>query len=356
MRQHILIISIVLSFISCTQTNADNNEESKENLTDQVFPVKTEVIEKKAYREDQSFFGKVSATSEADLLTHTGGYVDYVKVSSGDRVKKGAKLCSIDGERYETQFNMAKLSEKVAKDNWTRLKNHLSKGRSSRLNVDKAHLDFLQSKKTRIEVETAYKEAYCIAPFDGVVTAVNIAKYKNVSPNQQTISLADLSEIKIEFFIPEKTMGDIKKGSYAEALVRKGEKEVAVPATIHAVDQKIDYKQKNYRSEVHLKNSDESFRPGMTVKVKVRNYDLQDQIVVPSESVLTLESSRVVMLVKDGVAKKVTVNVRSTNGKESLILDGLNVGDVLITNGQNQVVHGVKVKVVNDETKPGSKS
>lgn len=348
-----------LWFAGCTKDQEENKNPTKSgtgNLTSTIYPVKTVEVKMQPYTEYQDYFGKVGAIEEADLVIHTGGYVKSVKAVSGDVVKKGAKLCDIEGDKYKTQFDMAKLSEKVAQDNYKRLRSHLKSGRSSRLNVDKANLEFLQAKKSRIDAEIAYNEAHCVAPFDGVVTAVPITKFQNLTPGSGTISMANLDDVKIQFNIPEKTLGDIKRGSFAKVLVGFDNNSKWQDTELYAVDQKIDYKQKNFRAEIRLKNSKGLMKPGMTVKVRARNYDLQNQVVIPSVAVITLENSRAVMLANGNNAKRVDVKIISNNGKHALVGSGIKEGDQLIIEGQNQVVDGAPINLVNSPEKKDKKS
>lgn len=122
----ILALVILLTLNSCQKQEV--HAETKDEKSAKVIPVKVIKVAPSSFSAFEEFFGKVLAFEEMDMISHTGGIVKKINVTSGDIVKKGQKLCDIEGEKYSTMFEMATLSERVALDSLKRLKAHLKSG------------------------------------------------------------------------------------------------------------------------------------------------------------------------------------------------------------------------------------
>ena len=86
----------------------------------------------------------------------------------------------------------------------------------------------------------------------------------------------------------------------------------------------------------------------------VMNFAEKDLIVIPQTAVVKLQDKQLVYKVQaDSTATAVTVTTTNTgNGKDVIVMSGLNVGDRIVTIGANNVQEGQKVlfpEVKNEE-------
>ena len=69
-------------------------------------------------------------------------------------------------------------------------------------------------------------------------------------------------------------------------------------------------------------------------------------MVVPSRCVITTQQGNsVYILGPDGSARLVSVKVGQSTGEEIAIVDGVKVGDTVVTDGQLQLSPGAKTKI-----------
>ena len=96
---------------------------SQETLKTRL-PVKVVSLTYGTYEEYGEYLGTVKGSFEANLLSYLGGRIEKINFKTGEKIKKGTLLCSIDGERIANDLNSARLQFEIAQTNYERLKRH----------------------------------------------------------------------------------------------------------------------------------------------------------------------------------------------------------------------------------------
>ena len=102
-----------------------------------------------------------------------------------------------------------------------------------------------------------------------------------------------------------------------------------------------------YTVKIELDNADGVIKSGMMAEVNFTAESAEDTIVLPRNSVITKEDETYVYVVKDGVAKKVPVELGIEAADTIEITKGLKDGDDVVTKGQTYISDGEEVNVVN---------
>ena len=89
--------------------------------------------------------------------------------------------------------------------------------------------------------------------------------------------------------------------------------------------------------------------PGMVCKVRLQHDEGGYVIVVPQQSVQVDGRDRFVWTVKNGAAHKQSVTTGDILNEGVVVESGLTTGDLVITEGQNKVCEGMKVREMRDE-------
>ena len=83
---------------------------------------------------------------------------------------------------------------------------------------------------------------------------------------------------------------------------------------------------------------------GMYIKLNLETEHIDNAMIVPSAALDTYLGDDVVYVVEDGAAVRKTVETGSSNDTETVILSGLDEGELVITAGN--VTNGTPVNVV----------
>lgn len=189
------------------------------------------------------------------------------------------------------------------------------------------------------------------APFAGVLGLRQISAGTVLAPGDPIVTLDDVSSIKLDLAVPERDMGRVTPGQtlMATSSAFADRKFAGVVSTI---DSRIDPLSRTATVRAKLDNPDASLRPGMLLSV-----DLIAQpraaVVVPEIAIQARGPLQYVMVASAaGVAneRKVTVGSRRRGVVE--ILEGLEAGERVVTDGLVKLRDGARIAEVDMQGNP----
>ena len=166
-------------------------------------------------------------------------------------------------------------------------------------------------------------------------------------PGDQIGTLDDISEIKLDFDVPETQISRVTGG--VEIVARTAAyPDRTFTGVIADVDSRIDPTTRTVRVRAMLPNTDEVLRPGMLLTVEVRSNPRQ-AMAIPEMAILDQADGAYVYRVVAREGGQAVDLVRITTGQRSAgmaeVLTGLAAGDSVITEGVQSVRPGQPVQV-----------
>ncbi len=172
------------------------------------------------------------------------------------------------------------------------------------------------------------------APFDGYVMELGVRQGAAVQPGTTLFQLADLSSVWVAADVPELQAGWIKSGDPAEVSVTAlpGER---FTAQVDYLYPELVQTTRTLKVRVVVKNPGEHLRPGMFASVHLRGAQLDKVLTVPTEAVIKTGTRSVVILSEDATHfRPALVRVGAEQGGRSQILEGVNLGQIVVASGQ----------------------
>ena len=163
------------------------------------------------------------------------------------------------------------------------------------------------------------------------------------SPSLTIATLTKITPLKIEFSIPEVYAGNIKNGAPIEFSVDGYMKPFR--ARVYASDSRLDEDTHTFSLRARYPNTDGALYPGRFAHIKLRTQEIKRAIAIPSEAIVPEMGIDKVFLYKGGKAHAAEVKTGLRTDSSIQIIDGLNVGDTLITSGTLQLREGLPVKL-----------
>jgi membrane fusion protein (multidrug efflux system) len=164
-----------------------------------------------------------------------------------------------------------------------------------------------------------------------------------ITPASTIASLQKIDFLKIDFSVPQKYFSDIKKGSMLNFRVPPDTSSYHV--VVLATEPKINEQTRTFRIRGRFSNSGKNLLPGSYAEVDIITNENPSSIMIPSIALIPDLSSEYVLVYNNGKAIKrnVRTGVRSTEQIE--IIEGLGMGDTVITSGIMQLKPGDAVKI-----------
>lgn len=292
--------------------------------------------------------GSVEAVDNVRISPETGGQITKMLVREGDRVSAGQVLARINSSVIDKSIDEVETALELAKTAFER---------QSRLWEQKigSEMQYLQAKNSyeglQKKLETIKAQAgmsVVKAPFAGVVDAIYTDEGGLAAPGMPLLQLVNPKEMKViadvaETYAPVMTTGQ-------DAIVSFPAFGRELKAPIKRVGSSINPANRSFKVELRVPNADESIKPNGVAVIKLRDFLAENAITVPTRCLSKDGRGEYIYTVKsqDGKQKAIKTYVKTGRTSEGLtmITEGLNQGDRVITEGYNEVANGNEVKVV----------
>lgn len=194
------------------------------------------------------------------------------------------------------------------------------------------------------------------APFNAVVSDRYLDRGALVQLGTPILRLVEEAPLLVQFRVPERDLSAVQTGAaFDVATEATGERTFS--GIVRRVAGEVRRNDRTVLVEGELAETDELLLPGMYADVSVSLRDLDNALIVPGTALLervAMDGGRStgVMVPVDGLAHWRTVTVAGRSGEYSAIAGPIEVGELVLTMGHNQLGHGTPVRVVPNEPEP----
>jgi len=183
-----------------------------------------------------------------------------------------------------------------------------------------------------------------VAPFKGVLGKREIAQGV-LGTESFILTLDDTTSILLNIKVPEIYLNILKPGLSAE--VKSDSFEKKFYGTIESVSSRVDPSTRSVLASIIVENKDLKLIPGMLLDIKII-YDKKEQLGIPENSLLIQgEAAFVYKVLEDNTVNKIKVKIGKRNFGKVSIIDGLSLGDKIVTEGISKVRDKIKIKILN---------
>lgn len=198
------------------------------------------------------------------------------------------------------------------------------------------------------EAEFELARRKIVAPISGWVGIINLTIGDQVSTATEITQIDDRSEIIVDFRVSERFVGQIKEGDAIRAtpLARPQD---ALAGKITALDSRVDADSRTLRLQASLPNPDDTLRAGMAFRIIV---DFTGE-AFPSIDPLAIQwgsDGPFVWVIKEGKAERKKVLIMQRNSDSVLVSGDLSAGDMVVTEGVQNLRPGAAVEIRVQET------
>lgn len=343
----IIIIVILMRAFFSDGAASETTAASKKPVQVKVAPTAVESI-----ADVLELTGSVVPQRIARLASPAEGPVMNLQVREGDRVRMGDVLLSI-GRREGIDAQITSYQETVKKEeeNLNRTKQLVESQALPGEDLDRAKAAYENARAQLVKAMEAVQDYSVVAPWDGVVSKVNIRDGDYVVPRAPLVEVYDPANLIIEATVPEKYSTQLRNG--LNLTVRLD----AFPDSIFKANIKriypfLEERMRTRTIEVEI-DADVSILPGMFARLQLPLNTIDSAIVVPSQAVLVTPSGgRILFVVNSDTVERRTVVVGIEQENRLQIVSGVTAGEMVVVAGNEKLKPGAEVRVI----QPGSKT
>ena len=346
--------------------------ESQQEHTPPPAPVVTAVIEAGEAPHVLHAVGEVRPSETVKLRSRVDGMIVKTHFLDGQEVKAGDLLFTIDPEVLalehtgeEARVSELRVKAENAQTEFERYRTLYAKGVVSREELDtkataaRSAQEALRQDHARAQVAQRKLEyATLTAPISGRAGATDLREGTVVTAYQdELVTIKTIAPAEVAFALPQKHLHQVRRHMAQGALeVRATPAGLEEPelGTLFFLDNWVDPDTGMITLKARFANQAEHLWPGQFAKVDLVLFVQHDAVLAPITALQHGPEGPFVYVVQDGKAQVRPVRF-SVPVEERIVIDeGLEPGEVVVTDGQLRLFPGAAVREYKPEAQSGS--
>lgn len=309
-----------------------------------AFSIETAIVERKDIKISVSGSGQVFADSQVNIRPQVAGDgldVLQVAVKNGQEVGKNDLIAVLDTKDAQKKIRDAELSLRNAQIKMSQTKSlYDSQTEEDKWNRQLQEVSLRQSENNLADAKEDLQDYYIRAPFDGVVTGLNVEVGDSISREEILASIIT-DEMYAEISLNEVDAVKIKEGDKA-ILTFDALSNISIEGTVRRIDTigTVDQGVVYFIAQISIDKQNESLRPGMSVSAEIVSESKEGVLVVPVAAVKNGENGNFVQVIPSSVnadvenlfgkTERKTVETGISDDIVIEIIKGLSEGDRIV--------------------------
>jgi RND family efflux transporter MFP subunit len=335
------ILLIFILFNGC-QTKK-GNQETKEP----AVPVVISRVTKNSYAKEIPLSGNIEGNKTVRLGFLVAGKVDFIAVNEGQFISKGELLSSLDPTNYGIAKELADIQVNQVQDEYDRLKQMYDNKSLSESDFAKISYGLQQAKAQQKLHTKNLADTKLYSPIEGVVLKKLCEVGEITGAGIPLFVVSDIRKIKVNAYIPENELHNIKLGQEARILI------TALNETFNGriieVGSAADAASRAFSVKIEVENPKKLILPGMIAEVKIITGQESKLLEIPVVAVLHDFNNQSFVYVVDGSngkAFKRNVSLGQVLNDKIEVISGLSENDSVVSGGQQKLVDGSPVTII----------
>lgn len=287
-----------------------------------------------------SLTGEVRGSRDANLASALGGFVEAVRVQTGEAVSKGQLLVAIDRDLHAAAHRQAAAQAALAADEHERLRRMGDAVSASQLQQAETQRKVADAALAQAAVRL--RRASIVAPFDGVVSAVVAEEGEVAGPGMPILRIVQLDPVRVVVSASDRDVVSLEPG--LPVSVNASAVGQAFRGEIAHISPVGDGNTRAFRVEAKVANPEGRLLPGMVARVGLER-PLGDAVVVPTDWVIATPDGHGVFVEVDGVARWREVTLGQILQNRVIVERGVEPGTAVIMVGHRELIDGDPVIV-----------
>lgn len=286
--------------------------------------------------------GEIIADKSVIIQSDISGKVVGLDVHEGQPVEADHIIIQLDDQAYQALLKKANAEYEQSQVHYKRLKSLFDKGTGSSsdvevaltaLQLNEANLDIARINLSKTKIKT---------PFAGILGVIDIDVGDYINPGQPLVDLVDISQLLVDFYLPEKYLLNLKEGLQvdltADAIAHKH-----FEGKVFAISPVIDPTIRAIRAKAIFQNENNLLKPGLFSRLNIIFKKIDNALVLPDEALVYRDNKVYVFRIEEDTAHLIEVTTGLQEDGHIQITNGLNKNDEIVLAGQIKLYEGAKI-------------
>ena len=276
--------------------------------------------------------GTIQGGSEIPLRFETEGTIDLFEYREGDKLRKGDVISRMNQRDPYLKLKKARLELEQMEKLYAIGGVSLNKLEEAKVQADLAALEM---EKTILR-----------CPRDGILGDKDAEVGEFVTPAKKIATLVNIENVIVRVGVIEKEIDRIFPGQKVVLTVDTYQN-TDFTGKVEQISPIVAPGSRTLTVEARIPNEGGLLLPGMFARTRITIFEQDNALFVPNDAVeKTASGSRVYVVTKDNKAEARDVEVGYVSSQFSLISQGLEAGDLVITQRPQDLKAGSPVKVI----------
>jgi len=355
-------VVVVVAILAALKFNSIYQQIQQFQAPKPAIDVETELARRMDWQSRLPAIGTLKASQGIDLSVEIAGTITDVQFQSGEKVSKGQAIVLLDSEMEQASLASAEADLNLSRLEFQRARSLLDRQAISRSEYDRLNAESQKAAASVAQLRASLSKKRILAPFSGTIGIRQVDVGDYIAAGTPIATLQDLTTLYVDFFLAEQHVPLLKLGQRVQLQVAAypGERFEGV---ISALNPKVETTTRNVQVRAELGNPDGRLLPGMFADLQVLLPTETAQVVVPETAITYTLYGNSVLLVTEGtppegvssdepylVVERRFVTTGERRDGLTVVLDGLEGGEQVITAGQLKLDSGAHVAIAESRT------
>lgn len=299
--------------------------------------------------------GQIRPFLETPIRARSQGFVKKRMADIGNTVRQGQLLATLDVPEIEQDLARARADLDLAQTNLARVTSVTLAGAVSRQDIDnrRAAVSVAEANLRRFQSVRGLQEVR--APFNGIITTRDVEVGDLISPTsaKPLYTLAQIDRLRVYVDVPQTYFQQIKVGMPATVTISEY-KNRTLTGTVARTAGSLNNDTRTLLTEVVIPNPGRSIPSGLYAQVKFAPRGAsQGAVMLPANALkMTPKGALVVILDENMKVRFQPITLGRDYGNVIEVTSGLTGSERVITNPNDRLQDGMKVRLRQQKTKP----
>lgn len=345
----ILLIIGVIALIALMAFQLMSNKEIVQDRVyhydkDQPVGVSVDTIKPRLLTNDQHYTGAFEPVKETKINAELQGKIDAVTVELGSVVRTGQALIKLNHSLLDLQLQSIEAEIEGVEADLRRYTALAEEDAIQGIKVEKTQLGKKKAQIQKATIEEKINKSTIKAPFGGVITAKLVDEGVFAAPGMPLLQITNIHQLKFTINASEQ---DLQLFQLHQKYTIKADvfPDDTLTGKVIMIGAKAN-RAHHYPVQLLVSNlPGQKIKAGMFGKVFIEN-ELTDQgISIPASALQGSADAPRVYVTRDGKAVLQSITIATRYADQIVVTQGLNEGDLLITDGFINLYDGANVMV-----------
>ena len=269
------------------------------------------------------------------------GLVTRIFVNPGQRVSRGQVLAQLDAATVDQQIAAQQVQIDLLRTLYQKQQILWKQNIGTEVQLLTAKANYEAAQKQKAAAEAQRNMYRIVAPVSGTVDQFDLKVGDIAQPGGGAtltgIRIVNLNQLKAKASLGESYLGKVRIGDPVTIILTElGD---SINTKLSYVAQSVDLRSRSFGVEARV-GGVAGLRPNMSCRMKIKNYQVAQSIVVPVKVVQESSKGTIVYIADGKVAKPQPVKLGRTYNGEVEILEGLKEGDRVVVEGYQELEAG----------------